>query len=1126
MHRTYTVLFLLTAFVGRLTAQPLPPGNVPDATQWINYQQTYYKLSIARNGLYRITTADLQKAGVPVTTIDPTTVQLFHRGVEQAISVVGEADKRFDTTDYLEFYGQGNDGATDSLLYQPGTQPHPYYSLYSDTTAYFLTWRLNGQPGKRMAAYTDTTYAGLSPEPYHWAEERRVLTQTYPAGSIYPLGADYSNGAILTGYDLGEGWTGPVVKTGARYEQVFTMTNLVTMPGVNPQLSFLVVGRNAQSHRVAYVAGASTTSPRTLGEQVFENYNTTHFDAELLPTDVSPAGNVTLSAVPTGEGDELSVSYLTLRYPQRTDLGGALETYLHLRPNIGGRSFLELTNSNAATRLFDITDPANVVRIDGQIGTNRWRGVVRNSQLTRTLLATAQPLAVPIIKPVTFRRIDPTKHNFLIVTHPVLRQPTGNEPDPVKAYARYRASDAGGGYDTLTVNIDALFDQFSYGERTPLAIRRFADYMLPSGDARPKFLFLIGQSRDPQGVRKNPNAALLDMVPSAGWPGSDLALVAGLNGEPAHVPAMAVGRLNAGRSQNVLDYLDKVTEHENTVEPTLWRKDVLHLSGGASSYELQAFRLFVDGFKNVLENQYVGARVTTIAKQTDNPTETVDIAGLVNRGVGMISMFGHSGLDVADLDIGFASNDRLGYRNKGRYPFLLANGCAAGNFYFGRPTFGTDWVLTPGRGAILFMAHTYNGFPFALKSYSDQLYHLLTDSSYIAKPIGQLQREAIRRYLADDASIYAITTAEQITLQGDPAVSVFPFTKPDLAIAPQSMKLTDTHGDSLRVRSDSIIVQAVIVNYGRVTNQPLTIRVRRFSRAGQLLREQRFTRPAPFYADTLQLRMPNDRATGEQVVEVRLDPDDWIAEGSETNNKAEASTVGKLTSLPFPADLTPPLIEVAFDGRRIGDGDIVSPRPVINVLLLDENPRLLRADTTDLALYLQRPCAAEPCPYERLSLQRGMVYWKPAGPDNAFRLTYQPALPLPDGRYTFEATGYDLSGNRAAPYRIHFVVKTSPELANVSVYPNPFVRDTRFTFVVTGTVPPADLFVQISDLSGRVVRTLRYPARIGLNEWHWDGTSDAGSDLPGGLYVYRLGGENVPDKATGVLTEGRLLLSR
>jgi hypothetical protein len=38
----------------------------------------------------------------------------------------------------------------------------------------------------------------------------------------------------------------------------------------------------------------------------------------------------------------------------------------------------------------------------------------------------------------------------------------------------YRASEAGGGFDTLIINMDELYDMFSYGDKTPLAIHEFA----------------------------------------------------------------------------------------------------------------------------------------------------------------------------------------------------------------------------------------------------------------------------------------------------------------------------------------------------------------------------------------------------------------------------------------------------------------------------------------------------------------------------------------------------------------------------------------------------------------------------------------------------------------------------
>ncbi|WP_338875896.1 C25 family cysteine peptidase [Spirosoma sp. SC4-14] len=1105
-----------------LEAQPLPIGN-----EWINFSQTYFKIPVAQTSLYRITTTELQKAGVPVSQLDPTTVQLFHRGVEQAIYVEGEADKRFDAGDFLEFYGRGNDGTQDSLLYRPASaQPHKYYSLFSDTTAYFLTWRLDGKPGRRMATYSDTNFTNLTPEAYHWEEELRVFTQTYPAGNIYPIGANYENGAILTSYDVGEGWTGPVVKTNDRYDQTFTLANFISINGINPRASFLVVGRNPANHRVNYLAGASPTTFRTLTSTQFKNYNTDQFETELTTSDISVAGTIILTIQPQETGEEVSVSYLKLQYPQRTEFGTASQKILRLNTNVAGRSWLDLGNAGNTSRIFNITDPINPSRINGQLSAGHWQGIISNTQFTQTLLAVKKPQSVLAIKPVFFRQIDALKPNYLIVTHSSLRQPIGNETDPVRAYASYRASEAGGGYDTLTVTIDQLFDQFSYGERHALAIRRFADYMLRNGGSTHKFLFLIGQSRDPQGIRKNSNGPLLDLVPNAGWPGSDLGLVQGLNGQPTDVPAMPIGRLNASKSQQVLDYLNKVKEHENTTEPALWRKDILHLSGGANLYELQAFRSFTDSFKAIIESQYVGAKVTTLSKQTDNPVETLSVVDQINRGVSMISMFGHSSLDVADVDIGFVSDDRLGYRNKGRYPFLLANGCAAGNFYFGRPTFGADWILTPDRGAILFLAHTYNGFPFALKNLSDQLYSLLTDSNYVSRPVAYLHQEAIRRNLAKNTSIYDITTSQQVTLQGDPAVSVFPFPKADFAFATGSLAVSDTHGDTLTTQSDSVVISGVVVNYGRVANQPLPIRIRRYMANGQLIREQRFILSAPFYADTLQWKFPNDRTTlGTQFFELVIDPDNTIPEIRKTNNKAEINTGDQSSHLPFTPDQIPPGIEVAFDGKRIKDGDIVSAQPVIDILLQDENKTLLRTDTTGLELYLQSPCPTGSCPYKRLSLLGQRVHWTAAGADNAFRLSYQPDQPLADGVYAFEAIGNDLSGNRSAPYQIHFTVKNQPEVVSTGAYPNPFNYQTSVHITISGKNPPDNLSVQISDLMGHIVRTLGGSTRIGLNEWFWDGTSDTGSNLPSGVYVYKILGADFL-LTTDAQLKGRIILNR
>jgi hypothetical protein len=191
-------LFLALLSVCKTIAQPI--GN-----EWISPNQPYFKIPIAQAGRYQLTPDHLRRAGVNPTSLDPRTLQVFHRGQEQAVWMTGEVDGRFDAGDVLLFDGQANDGVLDSSLYRPASaQPHSFYSLFSDTTYYFLTWRA-GVRGLRQSTIPNPATNPIL------AESRVVLTTDYPAGTIYPLGATYSNGTILSHYDEGEGWTGPAV---------------------------------------------------------------------------------------------------------------------------------------------------------------------------------------------------------------------------------------------------------------------------------------------------------------------------------------------------------------------------------------------------------------------------------------------------------------------------------------------------------------------------------------------------------------------------------------------------------------------------------------------------------------------------------------------------------------------------------------------------------------------------------------------------------------------------------------------------------------------------------------------------------------------------------------------------
>src|SRR6185369_6312696 len=66
--------------------------------EWINPANTYYRFSISDSGLYAIPLTQLSAAGMNVS--DPTKIQLWRRGVEQAINIANST---------VYFYGVPND---------------------------------------------------------------------------------------------------------------------------------------------------------------------------------------------------------------------------------------------------------------------------------------------------------------------------------------------------------------------------------------------------------------------------------------------------------------------------------------------------------------------------------------------------------------------------------------------------------------------------------------------------------------------------------------------------------------------------------------------------------------------------------------------------------------------------------------------------------------------------------------------------------------------------------------------------------------------------------------------------------------------------------------------------------
>ena len=208
-----------------------------------------------------------------------------------------------------------------------------------------------------------------------------------------------------------------------------------------------------------------------------------------------------------------------------------------------------------------------------------------------------------------------------------------------------------------------------------------------------------------------------------------------------------------------------------------------------------------------------------------------------------------------------------------------------------------------------------------------------------------------------------------------------------------------------------------------------------------------------------------------------------------------------------------PMLDVTFDGIHILDGDIVSAKPIIQMLLKDENQWLLLDDTSAFRVYLTRPGASE---LERIYFYNGMeeqmaFYPSSSSQNNTCRIEYFGDFPL-DGTYNLMVQARDKSDNESGSidYQINFEVMNTPAITDVLNWPNPFSTRTHFVFTLTGSEVPEYMKIQIMTITGKIVREIDKSElghiHIGRNitEYAWDGRDEYGDQLANGVYLYRV----------------------
>lgn len=357
--------------------------------------------------------------------------------------------------------------------------------------------------------------------------------------------------------------------------------------------------------------------------------------------------------------------------------------------------------------------------------------------------------------------------------------------------------------------------------------------------------------------------------------------------------------------------------------------------------------------------------------------------------------------------------------------------------------------------------------------------------------------------LLKDQSIRLVSEQYDSTLRQSPQLNFWRISYDPLPDAAISFVKTDPdlgsneikQGEKIKIWYDVsnvnyVGMDSILVKYSYVTGENQVTSA--FKKLGKLGVGQKLS-------DFIEFTIGSGNLSEVRMI-IEINPDNHQPELHQFNN-----TLTKQFGVQ--RDNTNPLLDIYFDGVRIMDGDIVSPKPEILVTLEDDNTFLPVTDPNLFEIKLDTGRNQ----ILTIPVNSPQIKFTPASGNNkTAKIQYYPTLK--EGEYKLIVQAKDASGNKSGvnPRSVNFRVIEKQSVSNVLNYPNPFSTSTQFVFTLTGAEVPDIMSISIMTLSGKVVREITKeelgPLRIGLNrtEYRWDGTDEYGSKLGNGVYLYKV----------------------
>jgi Peptidase family C25 len=1082
---------------------------------------TWAKFSIEKNGVYKIDYTTLKQAGLNPDAINPRDLQLYAYPtgmlpqtnsafrpvglVELDITVSGEEDGKFNSGDFILFYGQG----PDRVEYNEAKGIFEYQNnLYADKNYYFLT--VGVQNGQRIATVEQATGDGFVNE---FLDYGYYETDSY---NELKSGREWFGESFETRADLTVRFSMAGVAENSEIKMVSSV-----MAQTYSEASFRLLWNNVQllDRKMQVVPETQYGAKGRMG------VDTLVFSAATV--NAGSNANQDIKYQYTKGASGRSAGYLNYFLFQVTRKSGwyGNPTLFTIPAGSQNNSRVDFSSPPSGLSIWDVTDPFRCEKQSLSITASAQFMAATGTARNYAAFTSADVPSAKFEQKVENQSIvsAPTP-NLLIVTH-------SDFISEALALADHRERHYG--IDVVTVTTDEIYNEFSGGRQDVSAIRDFVKFLYDQSPDKLKNLLLFGRGSYDYKKRVFNNTNFVptyesrnSLSPLETYSSDDFfGFLENGEGEWNESPAknhtldIGVGRLPVRTAAEARDVVDKLIAYDTDPERYAgWRQEILFVAddGDFNIHQGQADELAESietygGFST--DKIYVDAfEQEDRASGQISPKAAEALNRKVNKGFAIVNFTGHGSeqqwMQERILDTGTPSL----LTNNPKLPLFVTATCEFGRHDDPLLISTAELLLKRKKGGAIALVTTTrpvnSGTNFSLNK---MFYSSFFDTSVgKVKDLGTLFKETKNGSQSGVAN-------RNFSLLGDPSLRFGPPVEKVVVTKIQTVSGSDTIKALSKVRVEGEIqlngklnanfdgtIEATLLDK-RTLEKTLGDENPAFNYymwSHALFRGQATIDDGQFIFEMmLPANLAADVGEGKMVLYAFTSDKSREALGTFTGFK-----IGKMEE-DFEADSKGPSITLFMGDTTFINGGYTNSDTRLVGRLSDKNGiNISGYDPTQLVAVLD----------DEKSFLVNDYYVADKDDFTSGTFSY-PLFDLNPGRHTIRFTAWDNYNNESSA-AIDFEVGQENELLieDLVNFPNPFSEATTVQFTHSRSGEDLEAQVLIYDAMGQLASSREFSianSTYKVNLFDWDGLNNAGTKMSTGLYIMKLSVRSLSDGA-------------